>query len=374
MVSRRVVVVGLAAMAVGVKAMASGAKGHSIYLGTDTAGASKGIYRGRWDFRTGKISGLELAAETVSPSFLAMGWGGRFLYAVNEGNTAKDTVTAFAIDRATGGLKELNRVSTRGAGPCYVSVGANGRGVFVANYAAGSISSYAVGRDGRLSEAVSHFVYRGHGPHAKRQEKPHAHAATVVGDWLLVNDLGLDRILVYKIDRATAELTANEPAGWAARAGSGPRHVAAHPNGRWVYCVNELDSTVDLLAWDRSAGTLTTLATVPTLAEDFDVSVARASAVILDEAGRFLYVGNRGHDSVAVFKIAKDGRLTLVQRAPCGGKNPRALQIDPSGRWVVVENQDSGNVVMLRRNARTGMLGEPVNELRLDAPMHAVFA
>ena len=356
----------------GVRAMALGSPGW-VFIGTDTsAGKSKGIYRAWWDGERGTLTRMELAAKAVTPSFLAMGSGGRFLYAVNEGGTADDTVTAFSVERKSGALTELNRVKTGGAGPCYVSVHEDGRSAFVANYSAGSVSSFAVGEDGRLSEAVSHFVYSGHGPNSERQEKAHAHAAMVRGNWLLVNDLGLDRIVVYRIDRKTAALT--EAGTWQARAGSGPRHVAFHPNGMWAYNLNELDSTVDLLAWDEGHGTLRTLGTVPTLPGDFDVAANRASEIAVTADGRFVFEGNRGHDSIAVFSVGKTGELTLVERVGCGGANPRAFEIDPTGRWLVVQNQDSNVVSVIPFDAKAGKLGAAVDALKVDAPMHMVFA
>ena len=376
MTTRRRFILGVPSVAVALHSMRMDAASapHRLYFGTNGGGSSKGIYTATWDSSTGVIGPIALAAEVGSPTFLALSHRARFLYAVSELPEGNAAVTAYAVTKDA--LRKLNSQTTMGNGATFVSIHPNGRSVYVANYGGGSVTSYKVEANGELSEPVSHIQYEGSGPNHDRQSRPHAHSAVVSPDgrFLLVNDLGLDRIVVYRVDKATAKLTPNDPPFWKARPATGPRHIAFHPKGHWVYNVNELDSTVDVLRWDAKRGVLTTQSHLSTLPPDFPPNTAFAGEILASADGRFVYVGNRRHESIAVLSVdPKSGDLSLIQLAPNGGTNTRHIALEPTGKWLVVSNQDSGTVVVLSRDAKTGKLSPPVHIYPLDRPMCAVF-
>jgi 6-phosphogluconolactonase len=363
-----------------------------VYFGTDTAkGVSKGIYLSRFDPASGLMTSPQLAAETLRPSFLALSpntEGHRHLYAVNEANDASATVTSFLIDPANGALKPINQVTSAGAGPCYISLDATGEAAFVANYAGSSIASYRVLPNGALTEPVERIDYKdrrfGHrGPNSARQDAPHPHSVHLSPDnrFLLVNDLGSDHISVFPIDPATARL--GPPALFSNnRPGSGPRHIAFHPNGRWLYSINELDSTIDRFLWTTTSSRtnpqgllVNTGAPVKTIARDFPVAKNTAAEVAISLDGNFLYASNRGEDSLVVFRIAPDdGALTLIQRISCGGKTPRHFTLDPSERWLLCGNQDSASVTIFRRDPASGRIAGPPHSRPHPSPRLSLFA
>ncbi|MDP9037950.1 MAG: lactonase family protein [Acidobacteriota bacterium] len=367
-----------------------------VYFGTDTdRHVSRGIYRARFDTATGKLSPAELVAETPRPVFLAVaatpGSPGspaqRRLYAVNELNEALSKVSAFLIDPATGDLRLINQVSSGGAGPCFISVDATGHSAFVANYSGSSIASYRILPDGSLSQPVERIDFKDpkfgkRGPNAARQDLPHPHSVHLSPDdrFLLVNDLGSDEISVFAVHPETARL--GPPALFSnARPGSGPRHLAFHPNGRWVYSINELDSTLDLFLWNTTSsrtapqGLLVKAGPpVKTISPGFAANRNTAAEVAVSPDGHFLYASNRGEDSLAVFSLAAiDGAPTLIQRISCGGRTPRHFTLSPDAHWILCGNQDSATVAVFRRDPVSGRLTGPTQTIPLDSPMIALF-
>lgn len=340
-----------------------------IYVGTYTSGDSKGIYRLGLDLATGTLTPEGEPAETVNPSFLALHPNGRFLYAVNEtGDTPPEmtgTVSAFAVDAVSGALALLNTQPSRGAAPCHLSLDKEGRHVLVANYFSGTIVVLPIAKDGKLGPASAFVQHAGRGPRTDRQEGPHAHwiGLDPPNRFALATDLGADKVFVYQYDGAKGALTPNQPPAGALSPGAGPRHVAFHPNGRLVYVVNELSSTVASFRYDASAGTLTAVAEAPTLPKDFEGENV-PSEVVVHPDGRFLYGANRGHDSVAIFAIdGATGSLTPAGHRKTLGKTPRHFAIDPTGKYLLAANQGSDTVVVFRIDAATGGLsavGEPV--------------
>ena len=381
MSSRRRFLRSLPVAAIGLRTLAATAASPSKYvlIGTSTSGSSQGVYRAEWTPSTGELGPLTLAAELKNPTFLALGKAGparRHLYTVSEISRGVGSVASLSLS-PDAQLKLLGNESAEGSGTTHLSVHPDGRSVFAANYGGGSVTSFRITADGTTSPAVSHFQYTGSGPNPKRQEKPHAHSATPdpSGRYLLVNDLGLDRINVYRINASTAELTPNDPPYWSSRPGAGPRHIGFSPNGRRAYCVNELDSTVDLLDWDGTKGTLTTRQTVETLPPEFPVADARGCEIAITHDGRFAYVANRGHESIACFSINRtNGELTFMERVSNGGKSTRYITLDATNRWLLLANEDSANVVILERNTSTGKLSAPRHTYTLDKPMCIVFA
>jgi 6-phosphogluconolactonase len=366
-----------------------------VYFGTDTAkGSSKGIYQSRFDSKTGQLTPPVLAATTARPSFLALSPprnGPRFLYAVNAVNDPSATVTTFALDPSTGALRQTGQVPSGGAGPCYISVDTMGKAAFVANYVGSSIASYSILPDGNLSQPVDEIDFKDHkrfgqpGPNSTRQNTSHPHSVTISPDnrFLLVNDLGTDQISVFVIHHDTGHITTSEPHLFTnERPGSGPRHIVFHPNGRWVYGINEMESTIDHYLWTATRfsqspqGLLVNTNTpIKTIAQDFPADKNTASEVAVSPDGKFLYASNRGEDSLVVFSISpRDGALTLVQRIASGGKVPRHFTLDPTAQWLLCGNQDSATVTVFRRDAATGKLTGPIQTVPLDSPLYTLFA
>lgn len=346
-----------------------------IFVGTYTKKSSRGIYAYRWIQQTGELTEIGLAAETADPSFLAFSPSHKDLYAVNEAGSHPGTVSGFLVAPLSGKLRPKNVVSSGGSGPCNLTVDHTDQALFVANYNSGSVSSYKILSDGNLSEPVSDIYFPGASVNPERQKTAHTHCTTVSPDnkYLLVNDLGLDRIMVFRFDPKTAKLVPNDPPYYSAIPGSGPRNLTFHPNGRWAYSINEILSTLDCMNWDSSKGTLTRFQNISTLPMDHE-SPTDAATVAVHPNGHFLYASNRGDDSITAFLIHPDnGRLTLMQRISCGGNSPRHFAVDPSGKWLVVANQDSANIVVLRCNPHTGKLASTGRQYPLDSPVCVLF-
>jgi 6-phosphogluconolactonase len=348
------------------------AKDYFVYFGTYTAKGAKGIYGYRFQPATGRLTPIGLVAEAPNPSFLAAHPNRRFLYAANE---QEGTVSAFAIEPKTGALTFLNRVSSRGEWPCHVSVDRTGTTLLVANYGSGSVASLPIQADGRLGEATDVEQHAGKSVNPERQSSPHAHFISPSPDsrFALVADLGLDQVIAYRFDPAKGALVLNDPPFARLKPGSGPRHLAFHPNGKYVYVNGEMSSTVSAFSYDPAKGSLTEFQTASTLPAGFSASTSTAE-IEVDRAGRFLYVSNRGHDSIAVFAIdGTSGRLTPVEQAPTGGRTPRHFALDPSGNYLLAGNQDSNTVVVYRVNAKTGRLTPAQTLTDVPTPVCIVF-
>ncbi len=336
-----------------------------VYAGTYTKGDSRGIYEFRFNPSNGKLSGPTLAAETLNPSFLAVSPDRKFLYAVNEGGQGGNTVSAFAVDAASGKLKALNAVSSAGDGPCHLAVDATGHWLAVANYGNGTMALLPIHADGTLGEAKQVEKHEGGSANPQRQRGPHAHCVLFAPDnrFLLLADLGLDRIFIYRFDAAAGTLTPNDPPAAQVTPGAGVRHLAFHPNGRVLYSVNEMGNTVTAFHYDPAKGTLDAFQYAPSLPESFKGSNTTAE-IAVNRAGTRLYASNRGHDSIALFAI--DGsRQTLasLDDTPAAGKTPRHFTLDPTGRYLLVANQESNDIVVFRVHPRSGQLspaGPPV--------------
>jgi 6-phosphogluconolactonase len=339
-----------------------------VYVGTYTQKGSEGIYAFRFDEKTGALQPIGLAARPSNPTFLAVHPNGRWLYAVNEDEVYRGaktgSVSAFAIDRASGRLTHLNQQSSHGGAPCHVTIDSAGRYALVANYAAGTVAVLPIAPDGRLGEATSVVQHTGSGAHPDRQKGPHAHAIIVDGAnrFALAADLGIDKVLVYRFDAAHGTLSAHDPPAAVLKPGAGPRHIAFSPSGRWLYAINELSSTITAFGWHPDRGVLTVGATTTTLPASFTGANTTAE-IAVHPSGRFVYGSNRGHDSIAVFGAdGRTGALTPVGHMSTGGRTPRNFALDPEGRWLVAANQNSSSLVVFRVDEKTGMLervGEP---------------
>lgn len=354
-----------------------------LYVGTYTSGTSKskGIYMLGFDSKTAAFSEPELVAETEEASFLAISRDGKFLYSVNETLKfeGKDSgyVSAFSIDKKTGALTFINRQPSHGAAPCHISTTDDGKLVLVANYLGGNVVVFPVAKDGSLSPASDNKQHSGKGPNADRQEAPHAHSVILdhSNKFAFVNDLGIDKVVGYSVDKKHGKLTTLENA-YTTKAGSGPRHFKFHPDGKFAFLNNELDMTVSALGYDHKTGALTHLATLSTLPENYKATKKDSIADLhISPDGKFLYVSNRGHDSIALFSIdEKNGGLTPIEFTKTGGKMPRNFAITPDGKFLLVANQGSDSITVFTIDKKTGKLTSTNQSAYVAKPVCLIFA
>ena len=339
-----------------------------VYVGTYTGNESKGIYLYKLktevadSSQTVTLVPLGLAAETTSPSFLAIEPKRRLLFAVGEidkfDGRRTGAVSAFSIDPATGKLAMLNQQASMGSGPCHLILDRDGRNVLVANYGSGSVAVLPVGPDGRLGEASDVEQHAGHSVHPDRQTGPHAHCVTLdpANRFAFVCDLGLDKVLIYRYDAEQGKLMPNEPAFASLKPGAGPRHMAFRPDERFAYVINELDSTVTAFAYNAESGALSDLQSVSTLPPHFDGRNTTAE-IAVHTSGDYLYASNRGHDSVVLFEIDQDdGTLRYVDAQSTGGRTPRHFELDGPGKHLIIANQATNTLLVCRIDSDNGRL------------------
>lgn len=365
----------LIAALVAIATTAAAGDNYLVYFGTYTGAktGSKGIYVSKFNAATGELGAPEIAAETGSPSFLEIHPSKKFIYAVGEMGTptAKGGgVTSFTVSLPSGKLTQINQVSAVGQGPCHVNIDKAGKLAMVANYGSGSCASYAIKDDGSLSEAASFHQHQGSGPNKGRQAGPHAHSANFSPDnqFAFVCDLGLDRVKIYKIDPATGK---TEPHGeGVVAAGSGPRHFAFHPNGKFAFVNNEMGMSETTFAYDAGKGALSEVSTASTIPEaDRSQKGLSTAETRVHPNGRFVYVSNRGHNTIAVFSCdAATGKLTRLENVNCEGKTPRNFNLDPSGKWLIVAHQDGNSVALFKVDSETGKLTFTGKKLEVGGP------
>lgn len=329
----------------------------------------KGIYRARWNGETGEVGPLEMAAETPQPTYLVRHPKLPVVYACNEGGKPTDAVSAFLLDPARAALQPMATQPTLGAAPCYASVDRTGRLLFTANYGGGSLSVFPLDPQGRPGPSDTVFHCAGNtacgtgGPVKDRQSSPHLHCATSSpdGHFLLACDLGDDAILAFPLHPETKE-PLGSPMRIPTAPGAGPRHVAFHPNGRWLYCINEINCMVSQYLWQTGAKQASakpvksaTVSVLPAGAPQNPPSTG--AEIALSRDGRFVYTSTRFCDVLTVFSVDQThGKLTQIQQLPCAGKTPRFFALDPRERWLLCTNQDSDNVSVFARDSSSGQL------------------
>lgn len=345
-----------------------------VFFGTYTGGkgGSKGIYRAKLDAKTGKLSEPEVAAEMGSPSFVTIHPTGKFLYAVGEGG-GKDggPVVAFALDGTTGKLTKLNEDKSGGPGPCHVAVSPDGQFAVVANYGGGSCAAFKLKGDGSIEARTAFVQHKGTSVDKGRQEAPHAHCGAFdpTGKYAFVVDLGLDQVKVYALDHATGAL--REAEAIKTPAGAGPRHIALAPGGKFAYVCGELDSTVNVVQLDLAGGKSEVIQSLSTLKAP--VKGNSTAECLLHPSGKFVYVSNRVGDSVAVFAVGPDHKLTAAGHITGDIKIPRNFNVDPSGKWMLIASQDGHKVGVWEIDPKTGLGKETGEAVTVGSPVCVKF-
>jgi 6-phosphogluconolactonase len=352
-----------------------------VYLASPAPNGKGGIFVARLDAQTGKLGELTRAADAPS-SFMAMHPNGKLLYSVGQvqGQPA-GVVRAFAIDGATRMLTLLGEESSAGRGPCHLAVDPSGKSLIAVNYGGGSFCVLPIDSDGKLRPASATVQHEGKGPHPKRQAEPHPHSINFApgdGKVALIADLGTDKIMLYDLDAAAGTVKPHDPPHASAPAGAGPRHLDFSPDGRFAYVSDEMTDAVTAYAWDAAEGSLAEVQTISSLPDGYpaaDADKNTTSEVQVHPSGKFVYVANRGHNSIAAFAVdPASGKLTAKERTPVEGKVPRHFGIDPNGKWMLVANQASNNVTVFAIDATTGALTYTGTSVEIAQPMCVLFA
>jgi 6-phosphogluconolactonase len=357
--------------------MAQEGKNHNLLIGTYTSGKSEGIYVYNFDESTGEVTFKSKATGIENPSFLAISPNNKqvysVVYAVSE--TQVGEASAFNFDAQSGTLKFINKVESGGANPCYITTDKNGKNVLIGNYTGGTLSVLPINQDGSLGSSVQTIQHEGSSINKERQEKAHVHSTVFTADnkYLLVGDLGIDKVAVYAYNpRQNKPLSPATPPFAAIKPGTGPRHIAFHPNNKQVYITQELTAEVTGFNFDK--GKLTPFQTVPLTDAGFSGKVSAADIHISPD-GKFLYASNRGDaNEISIFSIDKSGQLKFAGRQSTLGKTPRNFSIDPSGNFLLVANQDTDNVVVFKRDKNTGLLTDTGKRIDVGNPVCLVFA
>lgn len=333
---------------------------------------SNGIQVYRFDTKTGDARFESKSTDVTNPSYLATGADGTRVFAVSEMGGGKGAVNSFSFDPSSGVLSWLGSVTSAGDHPCYVSVSHDQKVVFVGNYSSGTLSAIRVGPDGTLDPAIQTIRHEGGSVNASRQDKPHVHAVvpSPEGRFLMVPDLGTDKVHIYAINTSAGE--ALQPAGEAAiTPGGGPRHLTFHPNGKYAYLIRELDAAVTV--FDYKDGRLTEKQSVTLLDPGFRGKVGAADIHVSPD-GKFLYGSNRGEaNEITIYSIGRDGKLTYAGRQSTLGRTPRNFAIDPTGNFLLAANQDTNDIVIFRRDRKTGLLKDTGKRIQVDRPVCLKF-
>ena len=341
----------------------------AFYIGTQDKGANSSVSLCELNMSTGQITLIDTFNNCVGPGYVAISPNKKNLYAVGG-----DKIVSFAIG-ADKKLTYLNSESSEGANPCHVAVHPSGKAAYVANYTGGSFSAYNLLPDGKVTPPVYKEQYTGTGPNAKRQEKSHAHFATATpdGKYVFLTDLGADKIMNYAVDSKGSSLRAN-PAQpfFSGKPGAGPRHLIIHPSGKSLFLLNELEATLTSCSIDKN-GVIKAINTYPTIPADYAGPTNTSSAIHLHPNGKFVYVSNRGHNSITAFKIGANGALEMVDQQTKSISIPRDFNFDPSGKFMIVANQSADNLVVYDVDAATGKFTFKHESIGVKSPICVAF-
>jgi 6-phosphogluconolactonase len=346
-------------------------KENYLIVGTYTGGKSEGIYVYKFNSEDGSYKEVS-HVKTSNPSFVAVSPDEKYVYAVHEDarNGQGGEVSAFSFDKEKGTLTLINQQPTEGDHPCYVEIDKTGKWVFAGNYSSGSLSVLPVNADGSLGAATTHITHTGSGPNKERQEKPHVHCTKISPDnkWLYVPDLGIDKVMIYAFDETTGKLTPGSQAFAKSQPGAGPRHITFHPNGKYAYLVEEL--TGHVVVYQLQNGQLKLWQRTSSLPQG-QKGYAGSADIHVSPDGKFLYATNRGDfNNIAIFKLDKNnGRASIIGFQPTSGKTPRNFNFDPSGNYLLVGNQETDEIVIFKRNTKTGLLTDTGKRIEVGKPV-----
>jgi 6-phosphogluconolactonase len=349
-----------------------------VYVGAYTTEQKPaGISVFKMDESTGALDHIQTVLGLNSPTFLALHPTLPLLYTVERHFVLEDpsvgAIAALAINQSDGTLNKLNRVKSGGTSPAYVGIAPDGRAVFAAHYLSGHVSSFPLSDTGALGEATTVIHHEGNGPDERRQTGPHAHSiiADPTGQFVLACDLGIDKVMVYRLEGSA--LVPNIVPYGQVGSGGGPRHITFHPSGKFVYVINEIGNTITGFAWDAGRGTLTHIQHIDTLPADY-TGTSHTAQIIAHPNGRFIYGSNRGHDTIAIFRVDEaTGRLTAIGHESTQGKVPRNFNVDPSGTFLLAANQDSDTIVTFRIDPTEGTLNATGHVTQTPSPVCIMF-
>ncbi|MCH2592310.1 MAG: lactonase family protein [Pedosphaera sp.] len=340
-----------------------------VCFGSYSTPDKESVHLFQLNLQDGSLKKLNAVDGLSNPSFLKIHPNGKYLYTVNEVSTfdgkKSGGVTAFALDVNGGKLNKINQQPSGDTGPCHLTVDATGKYVLVAHYGGGSTSVLPIKKDGSVGAVVSQIKHKGSSVHS-RQKAPHAHAVHVGPNnkFAFAPDLGIDKVLVFSFDEKTGAIAETKFDGAKLEPGSGPRHFGFHPDGKFAYVINEIKQTVTAFRYNAKRGRLRTLQTLSTVPHPVDGN--STAEVLVHPTGQFLYGSNRGHNSIAMFRInEKNGKLTALGHESTRGSTPRNFGIDPTGQFLLAANQQSDNVAVFRINQDTGKLKFTGNEINL---------
>jgi 6-phosphogluconolactonase len=346
-----------------------------VYVGTFSVRGSEGIYVYAFERSKNTFELIQTVNTPESPSFLTLHPSGKFLYSVNRGpapgHKKSGSVSAYSIDQRSGELTLLNHKPSYGNGPCHVSTDRTGKLVFISNYVEGNLVVFPLSNDGSLGECTDSIRFAGKGIHKERQEKSHIHSATPSPDnrFLFVTDLGTDRIYSFKIDLHSRQLTAAQTPYTEVKSGSGPRHFTFHPDGQHAYLAEELTSSVASFSYQKKTGTLE-LIQDQVMALPLDFKGTNTSADIhTDMSGKFLMMSNRGHESISLYAIDKNGKIKLQRTVNTGGGKPRNFLVDKKNEFVFVAHQDTDNIAIFKWQAKEGKLTSLDLQVKVPSPV-----
>ncbi|MEM7032557.1 MAG: lactonase family protein [Chloroflexota bacterium] len=345
-----------------------------IYIGTNTRDGSKGIYKSTLNLASGHLSEPTLAASLSSPAFLTTDSLNRYLYCTGNGDPISDipanVVSAFSIDQRNGSLSYLNGQQIAETNFCHISTDQQGTVLLGADYHYSKVAAFPLTNDGQIETVTSYLHHSGYtNNRPDRQDVPHLHSINMdrANQFVFVCDFSADEVVVYRYQAETKTITHHSAVSTAS--GAGPRHLTTHPNGEWVYVINELNGTITLYDFDVASGILAEKQTIATLPDDFTGTNTTAEIAISPNL-RFLYGSNRGHDSIAHYQIdPQDGHLTFVARTSTTGEHPRNFTLDPTGQFMLVSNRDTNNVVVFRLDQETGTPVPTGYEINISMPM-----
>lgn len=350
-----------------------------VFIGVYATGDQAGLYAADFDADAGRLSAPRPVHSLPNPGFLALAPTADRLYAVGRGApgspTADGRIAALAFDRSSGTVALVNEIASQGKGPCHVALHPGGRHVAIANYGSGSVEVFALRDDGALDRRTAFVQHVGASVDAERQAGPHAHSIKFSPDgrFALAADLGLDKVLVYRFDDARGTLVALDSASAATPPGSGPRHLAFHPQGRMAFVVNELAGSLTSMSYASQTGRLTPLATIDALPTGY-AGPRAAAETLVHPTGKFVYCSHRGRDSIAALEVIDDaGALRFLGDAPSGGSWPRHFSIDPTGRWILAANQRSDAIAVLKIDVESGRLETTDQAIEAPAPVCVKF-